>query len=275
MKIDKNNILKYNFVCIDCNFCCNKKGDWNRHLNTIKHNKKSINNDENYNLNNLILDTIKNLALQNKNLLETVSESQKFIKEITPKIGNTVIHNHGPNNCKIINNSIDTSINMNVFLKEHCKDALNLTTFIESLKLNLEDLDETRQRGMAYSLGKVFLRGLRELELHKRPIHCSDEKKNIMYVRDNDEWDLDIRELQIRNAISNLSCKQIKKIKEWEEKNPNWNQTEKGKQIYAEMVHCVMNGLNENEKTKIENDVIKTLAKETLLTDKLLINKNN
>lgn len=296
--IFENKTKQYNFHCELCDYHCRHRGDWNKHIMTLKHKRNSNVSDSNgmncvcgkrfvrkssytrhiavcssyvQNKNEKqrngksdeqILTTMKDLVAQNSRLVETICESHEIIKDMAPKM-QTVIHNHGPKTCNIINNGI----NMNVFLNEHCKDALNLTAFVESLKLSLHDLDETRQRGLAHSLGNIFLRGLRELELHKRPIHCSNAEQAIMYIRDNDAWDLDTMETHLRTAIGNVSCKQIKQIREWERHNPKWHETDKGKQIYAEMVRSVMTGFEPSEKTNLENSVIRTIAKETLVNE--------
>jgi len=156
---------------------------------------------------------------------------------------------------------------MQIFLNDTCSQAINLKSFIENLQVNLEDLDETRERGLAFSLGRVLLRGLKDLEFNKRPIHCSDLKNTQMYVRDNDTWDVDKKEVRLRNAIGILSVKQISEIQTWEQKNPHWTKTEKGKQVYAEMVRNVLLTTSEIERSKVENDVIRTIARETLLQD--------
>jgi len=220
-----------------------------------------------------LTDAVKTLVEENRKL-------SNQLKELVPSEGNVTIR-EGTASGNITNNIIgdyqphyitaikDSQINMQVFLDKNYGQALNLTTFIETLRLNSQDLDETRERGLAYSLGKVLIRGLRELELDKRPIHCSNVRKSVMYVRDNDAWGLDTRESQIRNAIGILTSKQVSQIKDWEQDHPDWDKTETGKQLYAEMVHQIFQVAREVDKEKIENQVIKTIAKETLVDDKI------
>lgn len=220
-----------------------------------------------------LTDAVKTLVEENRKLSEQ-------LKEFVPSEGKVSVR--GENQSGGVTNNImgdyqpqyitaikDSQINMQVFLDKNCGQAVNLTTFIETLRLNSEDLDETRERGLAYSLGKVLIRGLRELELDKRPIHCSDVRKSVMYVRDNDVWGLDNRESQIRNAIGILSSKQVGQIKDWELAHPDWDKTEKGKQLYADTVHKIFQVARDADKEKIENQVIKTIAKETLVDDKI------
>lgn len=220
-----------------------------------------------------LTDAVKTLVEENRKLSEqlkerTPSETSISIREETPtgSVTNNIIGDYRPQYITAIK---DSQINMQVFLDKNCGQALNLTTFIDSLRLNSQDLDETRERGLAYSLGKVLIRGLRELELDKRPIHCSNVRKSVMYVRDNDAWGLDTRETQIRNAIGILSSKQVSQIKDWEHDHPDWDKTESGKQLYADTVHKIFQVARDADKEKIENQVIKTIAKETLVDDKI------
>lgn len=228
---------------------------------------KCIDNDEN---------TIRTIHTTEVNVSETNSIVKHNMMTVvntkqTNNLDNTITHqtinNYGDYKPQYITAIKDSQINMKVYLDKHCSQAINLKSFIENLRINNEDLDETRESGLAYSLGKVMLRGLRELEMNKRPIHCGDLRKSIMYIRDNDAWDVDRKETQLRNAISILSSKQILQIKEWEKEHPDWDKTDKGKQIYAETVHKMLSAANDDSKEKIEKQVIKTIAKETLLKE--------
>jgi hypothetical protein len=212
----------------------------------------------------------------NKQLIKKINQLDNETKEnrlvtmedsnVTNNVTN-ITNNYGDYQPQYITAIKDSQINMKVYLNENCSEAINLSSFIENIKLNSEDLDITRERGLAYSLGKVFLRGLKELDYKMRPICCSNSKKSILYVKDNDEWEEDKKETQIRGAIGILSVKHLTYIKEWEKANPNWDKSEKGKQLYAEMVHKILENAREEDKEKIENKVIKTIAKETLIKD--------
>lgn len=299
-----------NFICKICDYITTHRGDWKKHLATVKHKRLTETNKPEYvctcnrnfkyernllrhqktcieykntntdDTNTTLTEAVKTLVAENHKLSEQlkclVPTNNVNEDGTVSTIGNGVNSNIIGNHNTINNNYVDykpqyitaikdSQINMKVYLDKHCKDAINLSSFIESLQLNNSDLDETRERGLAYSLGKVLLRGLRELDLNKRPIHCGDLRKSVMYVRDNNEWDVDTKETQLREAIGILSAKQIEQIKEWEKEHPNWNQTEKGTREYAELVRGIFKVSNETDKEKVENKVIKTLAKETLL----------
>lgn len=260
-----------------CN--CGKKYLYKKGLaRHIKNSNYSQNSNEKLlmqKLEELIENNIKQTKT-NKQLIKKINQLDNETKEnrlvttedssVTNNVTN-ITNNYGDYQPQYITAIKDSQINMKVYLNENCSEAINLSSFIENIKLNSEDLDITRERGLAYSLGKVFLRGLKELDHNMRPICCSNSKKSILYVKDNDEWEEDKKETQIRGAIGILSVKHLTYIKEWEKANPNWDKSEKGKQLYAEMVHKILENAREEDKEKIENKVIKTIAKETLITD--------
>lgn len=281
------------FSCLACNYSCFHRGDWKKHIGTNKHkricgNEILINKIEKTqhvcccgkeyqyekNLRRHILSCTKHSQTEETNNLirDLVRENEKIRNDIKKlNITNQTVVNqtikHGDYQPQYITAIKDSNVNMQIFLNDTCSQAINLTSFIENLQVNLDDLDDTRERGLAFSLGRVLLRGLKELEFNKRPIHCADLRKSEMYVRDNDTWDVDHKELRIRNAIGILSAKQIAQIHDWESKNPNWTTTEKGKEVYSEMVRNVLLTTTELERERVENNVIRTIAKETLLTE--------
>lgn len=270
--------------CFEC--ICGKLFKFKR--TRLRHQKvcSEFRNSNNTDTNETLTEAVKTLVAENHKLSEQlkclVPKNDTSITTFTNT--SDICKSNGQNNIVGNNNSItnnyvdykpnfitaikDSHINMKVYLDQHCNEAINLSSFIETLQLNNSDLDETRERGLAYSLGKVLLRGLRELDLNKRPIHCSNLRKSVMYIRDNNEWDVDTKETQLRDAISILSSKQIEQIKEWEKEHPDWEKTEKGTQAYTEIVRGIFKMSCENEKEKVENKVIKTIAKETLLSHK-------
>tara|TARA_Y100000389_G_scaffold205088_1_gene262950 strand:- start:3497 stop:4261 length:765 start_codon:yes stop_codon:yes gene_type:complete len=219
------------------------------HLNTDYQNvsKNCTNKSETENI--ILSNMISSLISQNKDILKENKEMMNIVNDIIPKIGNTTIN----------------KFNLNVFLNEECKDALNLSEFINNLQLQINDLDNTREHGYVDGITKIFVRNLRQLEFNKRPIHCSDLKREIIYVKDNNSWakEYDNKPI-IRNAISCVAKRQIDIIKEWEEQNKDWNITEEGTRIYLEMVKNVTG----SEGYVSDNKIIKTIAKEVVI-DKL------
>ena len=192
---------------------------------------------------------IKQLITQNQNMLMENKEMREMVGEMIPKIGNN-------------NTTIQNKFNLQIFLNETCKDAINLTDFVNTLELELGDLDNTRQHGFITGITDIFVRGLKQLELNKRPIHCSDLKREVLYVKDNDTWERDNNKNNMKQAISDVAKKQIDKIKEWEVQHPNWNASDSGTTQYIEMIRNVTNN---SEEENPENKIIKTIAKEVLI----------
>ena len=192
---------------------------------------------------------IKQLITQNQNMLMENKEMREMVGEMIPKIGNN-------------NTTIQNKFNLQIFLNETCKDAINLTDFVNTLDLEMHDLDNTRQHGFITGITDIFVKGLKQLELNKRPIHCSDLKREVLYVKDNDIWERDKNKNNMKQAISDVAKKQIDKIKEWEDSHPNWNATDSGTTQYIEMIRNVTNN---SEEENPENKIIKTIAKEVLI----------
>jgi len=220
---------------------------FNRHKkNCIKQNVIIQNTDDNKDL-KILISTLVN---QNQNILLENKEMREMVKDMIPKIGN--------NN----NNTTINKFNLNLFLNEECKDAINLTDFVETLKLEFEDLDNTREKGYITGITNIFVRGLRQLDFNKRPIHCSDLKREVLYVKDNNIWEKDSNEKdKLKKALAVVSKRQINKIKEWEKNYPNWDQTEQGTANYIDMIKS----LTQYTDSDNENKIIKTIVKEVII----------
>ena len=286
----KNEIIKADsiFYCEKCNFTTKRKSHWDRHIYTMKH-KKNYNKDnycvyvvcsncdkkykdrsglwrhEKY-CKKRILDKITKpivsepllkdndlitaLVKQNVELMDLLKDQNTIIKEVIPKIGNTIISN--------------SKFNLNLFLNEDCKNAINLSDFVNSLQLSSDEIAETTKKGYVKGISNIFINGLKQLEITQRPIHCSDIKKETLYIRDNDKWSKDNSEQKINHAIQVIDQKQIHMIKEWERLNPNWNETDKGRKAYMEIVRSVTSGINISEKETC-NKIIKNVIKEVIL----------
>ena len=179
-----------------------------------------------------------------------MKEQQKQIGEMIPKIGNN-------------NNTINQKFNLNVFLNEHCKDAVNLTDFIESLQIQLKDLENTKSHGLVDSIASLMINNLNEMDMYKRPIHCTDPKREILYIKDEQKWEKDDQKAILRQGINDLANKQRKAMKEWTEANPTWKTDEKLKDEYLKLLHEVMEPLEQTEKD--QNRIIKKISNATLI----------
>lgn len=188
-------------------------------------------------------------ALVKEEMVGQIKEQNKIIQDMLPKIGN--------------NNNSNNKFNINVFLNEQCKDAINMSDFIESLQIQLKDLLYTKNNGLLNGISSVLLNGLKQLDTCKRPIHCTDMKRETLYIKDNDIWNRDNCKEKIHTAIHEIAYKQRKSIQEWEKNNPNWDKSDKGKEEYINLVRAVMADINDNNNS--ENKIIKSIVKETII----------
>lgn len=190
-------------------------------------------------------------------LREENKRQSKLIEESLPIITN------GSNNTTNITNVMNNNFNINVFLNEKCKDALNLSDFIQSLTIEIEDLDKTKALGFSKGLTNIIVKNLRQLDIYRRPIHCSDPMKEIMYIKNDDIWSKDREDKPIvKGAISAVARKQVEKVKEWEEYNNVWkdNDKEKAAVEYIQLVKQVT-----STEDSESNKVIKNLVREVTI----------
>jgi hypothetical protein len=279
-KTPKN--AKAEFVC-ECGNIYKYQSGLSRHKKTpcIKKNAENDNfiqtNFGNItSLTNLVLEVVK----QNKELitLNTESqklhnESQKHNQELTNKIvemcssttnNNTLINNHSNNN----NNN--KTFNLNVFLNETCKDAMNINDFVDSLQLQLSDLEEVGRLGFVDGISNIIVKNLKALELHKRPVHCADKKREVIYIKDEDKWEKENEQKQkLRKAIKRVAFKNEKLLPKYKELHPGCNYSEsKYADHYSKLVIEAFGGSGDNDIEK-QDKIIKNIAKEIVIDKSL------
>ena len=209
-------------------------------------------------LDNVIIDEEKNniimkLLEQNKTLQNKIIEFSNE-KEKNPTVTN------------ITNNNF----NLHVFLNEKCKDALNIMEFVNSLQLQIKDLESTGKLGYVEGISKIFINGLKELDLYKRPIHCSDVKREIFYIKDLNKWEKEDENKKLKEVINNIAHKNIKQIPKWVEQNPEYKDlTSIQNDQYLRLVNNAMSGIDTEEIEKNYNKIISNVAKEVVITKKV------
>jgi hypothetical protein len=152
---------------------------------------------------------VQELLNQNKELMST-------IREMTPRIGNN----------NVVNTTNNTQFNLNVFLNEECKDAIKLSDFVKSLNITVADLEFTKNNGIIEGVSSIIVNNLKGMDVHKRPIHCTDMKRETMYIK-NDEWEKDDKLEHVRKFIYLTSCYQTRVIQDWMAEHPGWESNEK------------------------------------------------
>jgi hypothetical protein len=210
-----------------------------------------------HNKDELLLKLIKN----SEEMMKVIKEQQEQLKEqqeqmsnIIPKIGNT------------FNNTTNNNFNLNLFLNEKCKDALNITDFIDSLQITLEDLLFSKKNGISRGITDVMIKGLKELDIHKRPIHCTDIKRDIMYIKDQDKWMKDDNHDMMKNTIIKIADKERNALQQWAMDNPDWIETESKQIEYLTMMKSICEPI-ENY-SNYEKKIIKHVGKEIIIDKK-------
>ena len=195
---------------------------------------------------------------QNKELTNLVVEQNKTIMELAKNgQGNTINSNV---------NSHNKTFNLNVFLNETCKDAMNITDFVESLKLQLSDLENIGKVGFVEGISSIIVKNLKALDVHKRPVHCTDKKRETMYIKDEDKWEKETDEkLKIRKVIKKVACKNQRLLSKYKEEHPGCNYSEsKFSEQYSKIVIEAMGGVGNNDIEK-EDKIIQKIAKEVII----------
>ena len=259
------------FKCIGCG-CAYRyaSGLWKHSRNCAKINAKSENDTIMENrveeINTLLKTVISNnTELHNKNVL---LQQQLSMKEPVPdkeiNIGNLTI-----------NNTINKNFNLNVFLNDKCKDAMNITDFINTFNLQLNDLENVGEKGYIDGISNIIIKKLGELNIYNRPIHCSDAKRDTVVLKDANSWEMetDVCKTILRNAIKIITKKNSDMLSNWSIEYPMCVKSENClNRVYVSMVTQAMGGdgkLADNE-NKIIHKILKSVA-----IDKELIRTND
>ena len=193
-------------------------------------------------------DLIMMLINQNKELLELVKNG------ITNNSHNTTTNSH------------NKAFNLNFFLNETCKNAMNITDFVDSIKLQLSDLMNIGELGFVEGISKIIVKNLNELDETVRPVHCTDKKRETMYIKDQGEWQKDDDKSKLRKTVKNIADKNIKLLPQFREKFPDYKDSRsKTSDIYDKMVVEVMT-TDENKEEKI----MKNISKATTISNTVL-----
>ena len=129
---------------------------------------------------------------------------------------------NGTHNTTTNTNSNNKSFNLNLFLNEECKNAINFKEFIENIEVSREDLANTGQHGFVSGISKILIDHLKGLGIHERPIHCTDLKRDTVYIKDNNEWSKEADDVKIRSAIQEVSRKSMGTLIDWKKTNPDY-----------------------------------------------------
>jgi hypothetical protein len=212
--------LEKKYICSNCNkIYMSRNGLWSHNKKCNKKNNKIESNGfvSNFSITpNVIMELIKD----NKDMKQIILEQNSMI---TTLIKNGVNNINNINNVNNINSNNKT-FNLQLFLNETCKNAMNITDFVNSIQLQLSDLEKVGELGYVEGISKIIINNLKLLDITERPVHCSDMKREVLYVKDDDKWEKEeIENPKIKKAIKCIANKNISLIPEWKQRYPDCN----------------------------------------------------
>ena len=268
------------FYCEKCDFFTCRKANWKRHILTAKHKKVTNGNisvKKNqcdhcfkvYKFRSGLSRHKKKCPKIPKKTNNEISRFQSVIKEIVrdnekkTELLDKLITEY--KQLSTTNNTTNmfgcnNKISINVFLNEHCKNAMNLTDFVDNIIVSLEDLDYTNQHGYVKGISNIFVKHLTDMKVTERPIHCSDKKRLQFYIKDQDGWEKDKNNKKIDKTITDITMKQIKQLKEWESKNPSYLQDDELMLKWHTMVRDIMGSSEDPEREKDRESIKKEIS---------------
>jgi hypothetical protein len=305
-----NEILLFSchkFYCKSCDYGTSKKSSYDEHILTSKHKKSMIFNGFNENLpfscseksyactcgkkykdnsglwrhkkickveNKFVSNTnlsnneneiVSFLMKENSEFKQLLIEQNKQLIELSNKIGNNVFNN--------VNNSNNNNktFNLNMFLNETCKNAMNITDFADSIKLQLSDLESVGELGYINGISNIIIKNLKELDITQRPIHCTDAKRETLYIKDKDKWEKEGEQKEIIvKFVSNIANKNIRMLSEFKKKYPDCCKYEsKYSDYYSKLIIEAMGGTGGTDSEKHEK-IIKKICKEVTIDKSVL-----
>jgi len=281
------------YICEPCNFTCSKYSNYNRHLTTAKHKIltntngkeqqvpkvyicdcgkeykhssslckhktkcKGINN-ENENIRIEKQDNDRYELLTNT-ILELVKKNDELtssIVEISKQIGN--------NNNNTINSN--NKFNLNVFLNEKCKDAMSLTDFVKSLEITMDDFIQTGELGFVDGLSRVMIERINDMDLYNRPIHCTDLKRETLYIKDAEKWEKDANKEQLRKAVKGVAYKNDRMRPIWYSETPEVDVLGSANcDKFLKYSQAALGGCGKEETKSFEDKIMKNIMKQVTI----------
>jgi hypothetical protein len=246
---------------------CNKCNKPFKYRSGLWKHKHKCTSEETISSNMITTELVLELIKDNKELQNIIVQQNNTINNIVDKFSKNDITNNITNNSNNNNNSHNKAFNLNLFLNETCKEAINISDFVNSIKISFEDLENTGRKGYINGISNIITKNLKNLEEHNRPIHCSDFKREIIYIKDNNKWIKETDNKQIlTNAIKVIANENIKQIKGWREKYPDCTDADSKKNnMYLKIVSNSMNGITEEEGQRNISKIITNVSKETII----------
>jgi len=274
------------YVCESCNFTSSKHSNYMKHISTVKH-KRLINPNEKMpnktyicecgkqykhmstlcnhkkKCNGIMAPTSIDKDILILELLKETSEFRKIISEQNQKMLE-LAGNMGSNHHNTINSN--NKFNLNVFLNEKCKNAMSLTDFVKSINLTIEDFIQTGERGFIEGISNIIVERINNMDLHDRPIHCTDLKRETVYIKDSDKWEKDTNKEQLRKAVKGVAYKNERMRPIWYEETPEVDVLgSENCDKFLKYSQSALGGCGKEETKLFEDKVMKNVLKEVTI----------
>ena len=266
----ENIVTKYDYVCKLCEKTYNDRSGLWRHKQKCQKQepekqepeKQELEKQEPKKQNIDITKPIKlttemfyELLKSNNDLVQKNNELSQQIIELSSKPTTTN------------NNNTTNNFNLQFFLNETCKDALNIKDFVDQLEVGIADLEETGRIGYAAGISKIFINGLKQLDVNQRPVHCSDVKRETIYIKDKNQWAKDDDEKpKLTSAIRSVAHKNILQISNWTDEHPDYmDSRSKSSDRYMKIIGEAMPGSTQEETNKNHKKIARNITKETII----------
>ena len=196
------------------------------------------------------------------NMQETQQENQELQKQLIEAVK---VGQHIENQTNINNNN--QKFNLNFFLNEQCKDAINMSDFLENMELNLEDLSETGRLGYVGGISRILVNKLQELDIYKRPMHCTDMKRETLYIKENDEWEKQVNSKEkIKTIINKVANENRKNLPQWRDEHPESQVFDTPENIeYMNICNVSLGGFGEDENRQYRDKILRSVVKEIMI----------
>ncbi len=287
--IQNSSEILQKFYCDKCDYSCSRRGDFNKHVQSVKHNatlsyknatensytcdcgknykhsssfyrhkkicnyeppkSKPENMDDINEYKKLMCEAIIEMKEQRDELLNEIKKKDEMITSMVEKIGNTT------------NNINNNNFNINMFLNDRCKNAINFSDFIERIEISHDDLENNAQLGFVQGMTKIITDHLKQLTLYERPIHCTDVKRETLYIKDSDEWGKEQSNEKISSAIQEVSRKSIGSLLHWKQTNPEYENIDSD--FSKKCVNIQVSSMAGSNKDNYHNKIIHNIAKES------------
>jgi hypothetical protein len=306
------------FICDHCNYNCNKKTNYLRHLTSEKH-KKNVNKIAKCNVcehcnkefttqsglwkhrkkcvivenntvdkktvqenkvsitNNIPMDLILEVIKQSKEIQNVLIEQTKELQNKLLEKENQLLEQNAEHHKQLVelakkpnmvnSNITNNQFNLNFFLNETCKNAMNIQDFISSIKLTTQDFETTGRIGFVDGISRIFINELKRLEVERRPLHCTDVKRETVYVKDNDTWEKEnMEKKKLKWAINSIAQLNLNQVQQWQQEYPECieNNTTANTR-FNEMAMVALGGFGDEEVKKFDDKIMKNVMREIVV----------